>query len=501
MGGLLLAVGTEFQQLVAAYDLLHGKVALGDGAGLIHDDGLDLAHGLHGLAALKQDPPLAARADTGEEGQRYAENQSAGAAHDQKCQSGVDPFAPVAGDEGGNDRRQHGGAHYDGGVDPCKTGDEAVDLGLAGSGVFHAVQNAGDHGFGQGLFHPDGELTCGIDAAGDHAVSLGYGNRHRLAGDGGGINAAAAADHDAVQRDPVAGTNQNDIADFGFSRRNLPHRFPVHQLHHLGAQVHRFHDLAAAAGDGSVFKIFADAVEQHDADGLGKAAGEERADGGKGHQEVLVQHLAPGKVLYGRHNDFPAQQDIGHEAHAQRRPFQSEMVQHQTHHKQNRTDQNRLQVFRLLAAVLVTVVMAVLVGMFMVVMVFVFMLMVIIVMMVMSVVVMMLVTAAAIMMMLMFAGVAVVGVSAVSGVEFHLRLHLLSGLLQFGEQGVGVFSGNPKLHRGVGEYSLLHLREGVECRLHLRCAVGTVQILYQIYFLHHGNASLIKCIYEHTLIC
>ena len=171
------------------------------------------------------------------------------------------------------------------------------------------------------------------------------------------------------------------------------------------------------------------------------------------------------------------------------------MVQHQTHHKQNRTDQNWLQVFRLLAAVLVTVVMAVLVG---IVMVFVFMLMVIIVMMVMSVVVamlmfvivvvMMLVTAAAIMMMLMFAGVAVVGVSAVSGVEFHLRLHLLSGLLQFGEQGVGVFGGDPKLHRGVGEYSLLHLRERVECRLHLRCAVGAVQILYQIYFLHHGNA-------------
>ena len=148
---------------------------------------------------------------------------------------------------------------------------------------------------------------------------------------------------------------------------------------------------------------------------------------------------------------------------------------------------------------LVTVVMAVLVGMFMVVMVF--MLMVIIVMMVMSVVVIMLVTAAAIMMMLMFAGVVVVGVSSVFGVEFHLRLHFLSNLLQFGEQGVGVFGGDPKLHRGIGKYRLLHLREGIKRRFHLRCAVGAVQILYPIYFLHHGNASLIKCIYEHTLIC
>ena len=161
------------------------------------------------------------------------------------------------------------------------------------------------------------------------------------------------------------------------------------------------------------------------------------------------------------------------------------MVQHQTHHKQNRTDQNRLQVFRLLAAVLMAVLVFMVMAMFMV----------------MFMLVIMIVTAAAIMMMLMLAGVAVVGVSAVSGVEFHLRLHLLSGLLQFGEQGVGVFSGDPKLHCGIGKYRLLHLREGIKRRFHLRCAVGAVQILYPIYFLHHGNASLIKCIYEHTLIC
>ena len=116
----------------------------------------------------------------------------------------------------------------------------------------------------------------------------------------------------------------------------------------------------------------------------------------------------------------------------------------------------------------------------------------------MVVLVVMIVAAAAVMMMLMLAAVAV---SAVSGVEFHLRLHLLSGLLQFGEQGVGVFSGNPKLHCGIGKYRLLYLRERVKRRFHLRCAVGAVQILYPIYFLHHGNASLIKCIYEHTLIC
>ena len=164
------------------------------------------------------------------------------------------------------------------------------------------------------------------------------------------------------------------------------------------------------------------------------------------------------------------------------------MLQHQPHCKQGCPHQERLQVFRLLAAVLVTVVMVV------VVMMLVFM----VVLVVMIVMVFMIMTAAAVMMMLLFAAVAV---CAISGVELHTRLHLLCDLLKLGQQSVGVFGGDPKLHRGVGQHRLLHLRECVKRRLHLRRTVGAVQILYQIYFLRHGNASLIKCIYEHTLIC
>ena len=169
------------------------------------------------------------------------------------------------------------------------------------------------------------------------------------------------------------------------------------------------------------------------------------------------------------------------------------MLQHQTHCKQGCTHQERLQVFRLLAAVLVTVVMAVVVMM----LVFMAVVVTIIVMIVTIVMVFVIVAAAAVMMMLMLAAVAV---CAVSGVELHTRLHLLCDLLKLGQQSVGVFGGDPKLHRGVGQHCLLYLGECAQRRFHLRRAVGAVQILYQIYFLHHGNASLIKCIYEHTLI-
>ena len=142
------------------------------------------------------------------------------------------------------------------------------------------------------------------------------------------------------------------------------------------------------------------------------------------------------------------------------------MLQHQTHCKQGCPHQEWLQIFRLLAAVLVTVVVMMLVFMVVVV--------VIIVMMVMIVTVFMIVAAAAVMMMLLFAAVAV---CAVSGVELHTRLHLLCDLLKLGQQSVGVFGGDPKLHRGVGQHCLLHLRERVKRRFHLRRTVGAVQIL------------------------
>ena len=90
----------------------------------------------------------AACADAGEEGQRHAQNQSAGTAHDQKAQGCVDPVIPVAADQRRNQRGGCGDGYHGGGVNPCEAGDKPVDFGLAcsGSGVHkllveHQVKN------------------------------------------------------------------------------------------------------------------------------------------------------------------------------------------------------------------------------------------------------------------------------------------------------------------------------------------------------------------------
>ena len=107
MGGRALTPGSHSQQLRLAHavgrqDMLNGEHAPGQGAGLIHDDGLYIADSLHRAAALKENILLGAQADAGKESQRHAEHQCAGAGDDQEGQGGLDPVIPVSGDDGGD---------------------------------------------------------------------------------------------------------------------------------------------------------------------------------------------------------------------------------------------------------------------------------------------------------------------------------------------------------------------------------------------------------------
>ena len=80
VGGEQLAAGSQRQQLPGGNGIvrrnrcLHLEIALGDGAGLVHDHSLNAGQRFDGAAALEQDALLGRGADAGEEGQRHAEH-------------------------------------------------------------------------------------------------------------------------------------------------------------------------------------------------------------------------------------------------------------------------------------------------------------------------------------------------------------------------------------------------------------------------------------------
>ena len=188
--GCAFARGSEPQQFVlvdlcavCGNNILHDKVALGDRAGFIHDNGFHIIQRLERRAALEQDAAPRARADACKIGQRHAEHERARAGNDEEGERGVDPLAPVAGDKAGYDSGQQGDAYDRGGVNAGEAGDKAVDLGFARSGVLHAVQDALHHALREHMGDAQFNSAVRVDATRDRAVARSDAHRHRLARD------------------------------------------------------------------------------------------------------------------------------------------------------------------------------------------------------------------------------------------------------------------------------------------------------------------------------
>ena len=268
-----LSTCTQAQQLVGMHafgsiNLLQYKVTLGNGTGFIHNYGSNIFQSLHSNAAFKENAVLGAGADAGEEGQRHAQHQCAGAADNEEGQRSINPFIPVAGNQGRNHGSQYCGSNNKRSIDTCETGNEAVDGRLAGSSVLHAVQNAGNHGLFQNLFYTDFQHTGGIYATGNNLIAIFALHRHRLTGYRGGIHQAFAVDNNTVQRDTVAYTHQQNVAYMSVSSRNNLHLFAYEQVDNLRTQVNSVHNLATALFYRTLLKVFAHAIEEHNANSL-----------------------------------------------------------------------------------------------------------------------------------------------------------------------------------------------------------------------------------------
>ena len=102
----------------------------------------------------------------------------------------------------------------------------------------------------------------------------------------------------------------------------------------------------------------------------------------------------------------------------------------------------------------------------------------------------MMVTAAALMVMVMIVPVCFPGrASGISGIDLHPAFHRPGNLNQLRNQRIRVFRRQPQLLCGKRNDGLLHSLVIIEFLLDLRCTVGTVQIVNDIYVSGHPNPS------------
>ena len=326
-----LDMGSQVQKFFFVNDFRmdrrHFEDTFRKGAGLVENDRLHAAEGVHEVGSLDEDTLAGSPADTAEERERDGDHEGAGAGHHQEHQRPVDPGGPLARDEGRDEGERDGQAHDDGRIDFRELRDEALALGLMFSCVLYEIQDLGCGGFAEdlGCFHAKdaGE----IDTAGEDLVLRVYGSRDGLARERHGVQGGVPFQDDAVHRHFLTGLDDNDFALLdGFGGHGFEVAVPLH-MGRIRTDVHEVGDRLPAPAFRNPFEQFTHLEEQHHEHRLRELrlrprqeADDERPQRGDGHEEVLVQRLPMGQCLDRLLDGLPSHDEVRNEVNEQVSP-------------------------------------------------------------------------------------------------------------------------------------------------------------------------------------
>ncbi len=190
------------------------RPALGQGARLVEDDRVDLVEGLQALPALDEDAPLGPLARPDHDGRRRGQAHGAGTGDDEdghEVEQGRDETG--LGPEQGPGREGQDGDADDGRhEDPGDDVGQALDGGLGALGLLDQPDDAGQRGVLADAFGPEPEAAPLIEGGPDDGRAGRLVHGQALAADHGLVDRRPAFDDDAVDRDGLAGPDDEDVA-------------------------------------------------------------------------------------------------------------------------------------------------------------------------------------------------------------------------------------------------------------------------------------------------
>jgi hypothetical protein len=201
----------------------HLRLALGQGAGLVDHERVDLLHALERLGVLDQHAGLGAAADADHDRHRGGEPERAGAGDDQHAHRGDQAMREARlgaehrpGDErndgDGDDQRDEPAGHLIG---------QPLDRRARALRRRHHLHDAGEQRVAADLGGAHHERAGLVERAGDHLVARLLGHRHGFAGHHRLVDGRAAVGDLAVDRHLLARTHAQQIADLDRIERDL----------------------------------------------------------------------------------------------------------------------------------------------------------------------------------------------------------------------------------------------------------------------------------------
>ena len=232
----------------------HHRLALGDGAGLIHDHHIDAVGRFQSLCGLDQNAVGRAPAGAYHDGSRSCQSQSAGAGdHQYRYRDGHGELKGRAADQPYRHCKK-GDTDDDWNKDPSHLVGQLGDGGLGTGGLVHQLNNLGEGGLVAHLVGPHLEITALVDGSADDLVSGLLVHGDALAGDGTLIQRAGAFQQHTVHRHTLACLDDQDVAFLHFFGGNDGfYTVPDHRSF-FGGQIHQLIDGIRGAAFGPRLK-------------------------------------------------------------------------------------------------------------------------------------------------------------------------------------------------------------------------------------------------------
>ena len=164
-------------------------------------------------ASLDQDPLARRSCERRHDRDRRRDHERARAGDHQQNQRTIDPRAPCPAEHRRNDSNTCGEDEHGRRVQPCEPIDEGLTRSALRLCAFHEMNDACDRGVAAQPRHFDFERVPAVYCSSKHIVAWRLLDRERLARHRRLIDVARSGGHPAVERDFLAGPDDDDIAE------------------------------------------------------------------------------------------------------------------------------------------------------------------------------------------------------------------------------------------------------------------------------------------------
>ena len=273
-------VGSE---AVQGQHIGHPGSALGDGAGLIQNDGVHQVGGFQALGALDEDAVFSALSGAHHDCHRGGQPQRTGAGDHQHRNADGEGKVKALPQQQPHDGGNQGNGHHGGDEHRRHLVRQLGDGRLGGGGLLHQPDDLGQGGVVAYPGGPELDRAVLVDGGGDHPVIHRFLHREALTGEGGFVHRGASLQDHTVHRNALTGADHHDVPGHDLLHRDLHlHAGALHRGGFWG-QIHQLGDGLGGLALGAGLQPLAKGDEGEDGGGALKVEVH-----GVGHERLVI---------------------------------------------------------------------------------------------------------------------------------------------------------------------------------------------------------------------